>query len=140
MEPDAARTHYVVLGVPPDAAPARIRRAYRDLARRLHPDVNHEADAAARFSELQRAYETLAEPARRAAYDLSLAAGRSEGVEGRGGFGAGARQAHYSWTNVASPGQRASEGERYSDFEDLYATFFAARAAEEAERRRGRAE
>src|ERR671933_153807 len=58
------------LGPPPPASPAEIRRAYRERARRLHPDVNRAPDAAARFAALSEAYETLADPARRRAYDL----------------------------------------------------------------------
>ena len=66
----APADYYATLGLTPTASPAEIRRAYRERARRLHPDVNHAPDAAARFAMLTEAYETLADPARRRAYDL----------------------------------------------------------------------
>src|SRR2546423_8270526 len=66
----APADYYAILGLTPTASPAEIRRAYRERARRLHPDVNRAPDAAARFATLAEAYETLSDPARRRAYDL----------------------------------------------------------------------
>ncbi len=63
--------YYAVLGVTPTAGQAELRRAYREGARALHPDVNKAPDAAARFALLTEAYDTLADPGRRRAYDLS---------------------------------------------------------------------
>lgn len=63
--------HYAVLGLGSDASPEDIRRAYRELARRVHPDVCADADAAERFAAVARAYEILADPASRARYDLA---------------------------------------------------------------------
>ena len=47
------------LGVSPDADADTVRRAFRTLAQRLHPDVNHAPDAATRFARVRQAYETL---------------------------------------------------------------------------------
>lgn len=58
---------YAVLGVRPDASGDAIRRAYRDLARRLHPDVN--AGAGDAFKRVSRAYGVLGDTARRSDYD-----------------------------------------------------------------------
>ena len=61
--------YYAVLGVPRDADQDAIRRAYRKLARRHHPDVNSDSDAEERFKELGEAYEVLSDPEKRERYD-----------------------------------------------------------------------
>src|SRR5579864_4706982 len=63
------RDYYKVLGVERGAAADAIKTAYRRLARKYHPDVSKEADAEARFKEVQEAYEVLKDPQKRAAYD-----------------------------------------------------------------------
>ncbi len=65
----ATRDYYAVLGVARDAAPDTIKKAFRALAARHHPDVSHEPDAADRFREIAEAYEVLSSPDRRARYD-----------------------------------------------------------------------
>lgn len=61
--------YYAILGVPRDADAEAIKKAYRKLARKHHPDVAKEPDAQARFQEIGEAYATLKDPERRAAYD-----------------------------------------------------------------------
>ena len=65
--------HYRLLGVARNASARDIRRAYRRLARRHHPDLNPRPDGAERFAALAHAYEILNDPAARARYDDSLA-------------------------------------------------------------------
>jgi molecular chaperone DnaJ len=65
------RDYYEVLGVSPDAGADEIKRAYRRLARRYHPDISGD-DRAAAFLEVSRAYEILNDPERRRSYDARL--------------------------------------------------------------------
>ncbi len=124
-------THYETLGVPASASASQIRAAYRALARQFHPDVSRAEDAQARFAAIAAAYEVLSDAERRSAYDHDLRAGAGESHV-RSGRAAGG---HYTWTNVASPQQRVAKDE--SDFEELWATFFAGRAEESTRRARG---
>ena len=75
----AKRDYYEVLGVSRDASAEEIRRAYRRLARKYHPDVNREEGAEERFKEINEAYEVLGDEERRAAYDRFGHAGVSGG-------------------------------------------------------------
>lgn len=68
------RDYYDVLGVAPGAGADEIRRAYRQLARRYHPDISGD-DKTAAFLDVSRAYEVLRDPARRRSYDARLLAG-----------------------------------------------------------------
>jgi len=68
----AAMNHYEVLCIPVDADDGMIRSAFRRLARRYHPDAGS-GSSSEKFWELTDAYETLLDPARRTAYDNSLA-------------------------------------------------------------------
>lgn len=80
--------YYDVLGVPRRASQEEIKRAFRQLARDHHPDVNKDPAAADRFKLINEAYQVLGDPERRARYDRGdfVAAGRADG---RGPFGAG---------------------------------------------------
>jgi molecular chaperone DnaJ len=99
---------YEVLGVSRDASQEEIKKAYRRLARQLHPDVNPDAGTQERFKEVTRAYDVLSDPKKREMYDmggdpLSAAAGGQ-------GFGQG-----FSFTDIMDAffgGQATSRGPR----------------------------
>ena len=63
------KDYYRILGLERDANQDEIKRAYRKLARKYHPDVSEDANAEARFQEVSEAYEVLKDPEKRAAYD-----------------------------------------------------------------------
>lgn len=87
------KDYYQTLGVERGADAAAVKKAYRRLARKYHPDVSKEPDAAARMSELNEAYAVLSDPEKRAAYDTlgqqrptGAGQGASGGERGAQGF------------------------------------------------------
>src|SRR5262245_66512890 len=80
--PEAGTDYYELLGVPRDASDADVKKAFRRLARELHPDVSDAPDAQERFRAVAEAYEVLSDPARRQTYDRFGHAGlRNRGFE-----------------------------------------------------------
>ncbi|HIE33935.1 MAG TPA: molecular chaperone DnaJ [Candidatus Altiarchaeales archaeon] len=96
----AKRDYYEVLGVDRNASPEDIKRAYRRLAKKYHPDVNKDPNAEEKFKEISEAYEVLIDPDKRTNYDRFGHAG-AESFFGRGGF---------DWSNFT----------HFSDIEDLF--------------------
>src|SRR3954464_5754261 len=98
------RDFYEVLGVSKDASQDEIKKAYRELARKWHPDRNpDDAQAEERFKEIQQAYDVLSDAEKRKQY----------GAGGRfGGFGAG------------GPGEGFPGGGFASDLGDIFSSFF----------------
>jgi Ca-activated chloride channel family protein len=73
-------SHYEILGIPKDATHEEIRRAYRELSLRVHPDVNRSPGANSQFMNLKEAFETLTNPSRRKEYDSKLSQESNEPV------------------------------------------------------------
>ena len=81
----AGRDYYDVLGVSRSADGKELKRAYRQLARKFHPDVNKEPDAEQKFKEISNAYEVLSDDQKKAIYDRFGEDGLKGGMGGMGG-------------------------------------------------------
>ena len=105
--------YYQTLGVARDASTDDIKRAYRKLARKYHPDVSKEANAEARFKEINEAHAVLSEPEKRAAYD-QLGANWRAGQD----FDPGA------WDNAHVRGRGGFSAENAAEFSDFFSQLF----------------
>ncbi|MBL5778027.1 molecular chaperone DnaJ [Bacillus sporothermodurans] len=97
------RDYYEVLGLDKNASKEEIKKAYRKLSKKYHPDINKEADAADKFKEVKEAYEVLSDDQKRDQYDRF---GLTDPNQGFGGFG----------------GDGDFGG--FGGFEDIFSTFF----------------
>ncbi|MCD9197327.1 molecular chaperone DnaJ [Aeromicrobium wangtongii] len=102
-----AQDYYATLGVGRDATPEEIKKAYRKLARQLHPDVNDAPDASERFKEVTLAYEVLSDPSKRSMFDRG-----GDPMSSGGGFGGGAQGFNFDDIMDAFFGQNAQRGPR----------------------------
>jgi molecular chaperone DnaJ len=116
-----ARDYYEILGVERNADKEEIKRAYRRMARKYHPDVNKEAGADERFKEINRAYEVLSDADARARYDRFGEAGvsGSAGIPDMGDMGGFADIFESFFSGFASPGQQARRRSGPQRGEDL---------------------
>ena len=133
----AKEDYYKVLGIARDAKPDEIKKAYRRLARKHHPDVNPGDKAAEeRFKLITEAHDVLSDPKKRAVYDrfgqysdnLADAAARGAYGAGAGAGGAGGRSAPFDFTgfdwSTAGGGAGSTASGGGSSFRDIFADLF----------------
>jgi curved DNA-binding protein len=107
---------YEILGLGRKATPEEIKRAYRKKARELHPDVSDHPEAAARFEELQEAYDVLSDPKKREQYDTF----GHTGVAGVAGQAQGPRPTWNPSWGGGSPGVEFDEDDLGSVFDAFF--------------------
>ncbi len=121
------KDYYALLGVPKTATQAEIKKAYRKLARALHPDTNKDPDAEKRFKEANEAHAVLSDPEKRKHYDELDS--NWQAYEQAGGFDPGAAS---SWSGFGgAPGgtrwtYRTVAPEEMGGFSDFFRAFFGA--------------
>jgi len=108
--------YYKLLGVAPEATADDIKKAYRRLARKYHPDVSKEANAEARFKEVGEAYEVLKDPEKRAEYDQLRRFGGGDGGEFRPPPGWQRRQGNARGADFGDLGGDFGGGQGFSEF------------------------
>ena len=124
------RDFYEVLGVKKGASAAEIKRAYRQLALKYHPDRNKSTDAADKFKEISESYEVLSDPKKKQTYDQHghAAFDPSQGFGGFGQGGGGARtyrQGPFTYTYTTGGGQGGAQGfGGFTDPFEIFESFF----------------
>ena len=96
----ARRDYYEVLGVARDASPEEVKRQYRKLALKFHPDRNSSADAQEHFKEISEAYAVISDDKKRRMYDAHGHAGVDGQQGGAGGFGGTSFEDMFSGGNI----------------------------------------
>ncbi|MFE8070201.1 DnaJ C-terminal domain-containing protein [Marinobacteraceae bacterium S3BR75-40.1] len=110
------KDYYKILGVDPEADSAEIKKAYRRLARKYHPDVNKEPEAEDQFKEVGEAYEVLKDPGKRAEYDQI----RQYGTQSAGG----GFEPPPGWESSAHFNQGGFTGADAEHFSDFFESIF----------------
>lgn len=110
-----AKNYYEELGVSRDASADEIKKAYRKLARKYHPDISKEADAEAKMQAINVAYDTLSDSSKKAEYDQML-----DHPQGFSNFSQG-NQSGFDGAQFYR--QSSGEGADFSGFEDLFGRF-----------------
>ena len=107
------KDYYKTLGVSKDASPEEIKKAYKKLAHKYHPDISKEADAETKFKDIAEAYATLKDDEKRAAYDALGTQKTGQGFQPPPGWNKGGAEQQFSFDDM--------------DFADLFAQYGAGR-------------
>ncbi|KAF5095869.1 hypothetical protein DV451_004496 [Geotrichum candidum] len=115
---------YKVIGVDKNASASEIKKAYYQLAKKYHPDINKEKDADKRFQDIQSAYEILSDENKKKEYDQFGAAAFQQGG-GPGGFRGGSDADFNPFSNFGGFGGfgGGAAGQRGFNFEDIFSAF-----------------
>ncbi len=135
----AKQDYYEILGLKRDAKPDEIKKAYRRMARKFHPDVNPgDKSAEDRFKKMSEAHDVLSDPKKRSVYDRfgqysdnladAAARGASPGGSGAGRAAPGFDFSGFDWSTATSPGGGSS-----SSFKDNFSELFGSGAGKEKE-------
>lgn len=116
--------YYEVMGVEPDASGDEIKRTYRKLARKYHPDVSKEADASEKFKAVGEAYGVLKDKEKRTEYDQL----RAHAASGQGDFSPPPGWRPGAGAQAGSAGWQPSQGNPDADFSDFFREIFGDRA------------
>lgn len=109
----ADKDYYETLGVARDVSDDEIRKAFRQLSKKYHPDINHAPGAEQKFKEINEAYQVLSDPQKRAAYDQYGSADGAQGGFGGQGFGG---------QGFSNFGGGSAQG--FGGFDDIFSQFF----------------
>ncbi len=125
-EASVATDYYQTLGVERDSDAAAIKKAYRKLARKYHPDVNpDDPDAEKRFKEIQEAYAVLSDSEKRKQYDTY---GRVDGIPEAGWDPFHRARGRSAWEDLGGVRVNVQDIGGIGDLDDLFAQFFGGRA------------
>ncbi len=122
------RDYYEVLGVSKSAAADELKKAYRNLARKHHPDVDKSAGAEDKFKEINEAYQVLSDPQKKSAYDQYGHSAFEQGGmgAGQGPFGGASSGGFrtYSWSSGADQSAQGADFGGFADPFDIFEAFF----------------
>lgn len=123
----AKKDYYEILGVPKNASAEDIKRAYKELVKKWHPDLHSsdKATAEEKFKEIREAYEVLSDPRKRAQYDRFGYVGQPSGTQG--------------WTEGNPFGESPFGENPFGNLEDLFGTFFGQNTRTSQKSRKSRA-
>ncbi|MBN2109527.1 MAG: DnaJ domain-containing protein [Methanosarcinaceae archaeon] len=118
--------HYTVLGISPNASAADIKKRYRDLMIKYHPDRNNSPDAEEKAKMINEAYSVLSDPMKRSEYDHRLSEPWLHSQQRKAYRASNQRTTYsrtYTWTYDPSSGRRGRQGKSANPFRNTFGLF-----------------